>query len=184
MGLAFLHLAVDSQSPQVRRAVIKALEDDVAKEPQLVNRIVAESVTSSLMQDKHMAKTSGSLSEEREVSTHRQARLSAFLSSAAAIKDVGLAVRENLMAELIVLGHHPAICKLLFTSSHSRSPQSYAANYQAETHAKHGSNCVRKPELIHTTSLTRMSTNYSKSFWRLLWLIAKYDSWAEFQYPY
>jgi Generalcontrol nonderepressible 1 (Gcn1) N-terminal len=168
MGLAFLHLAVDSQSPQVRRAVIKALEDDVTKQPQLVNCIVIESVTSSLMQNKHMAKTSGSLSEEHEVSAHRQARLSAFLSSTAAIEDVGLAVREDLMAGLIVLGHHPAICKRLFMSSHSCSPQSYPTNYQAETHVKHGSNCVRKRKLIHTTSSTRMSTNYSNLFWRLL----------------
>jgi len=116
IGLAFLHLAVDSQSPQVRRAVIRAFEDDVAKQPQLINRIVSESLTVSLTQDK-LAKTSSILSEEREVSAHRQARLSAFLSSAAALgEDVDLVIRENLMAEFIVLGHHPAICRPLFTS--------------------------------------------------------------------
>ena len=95
------------------------------------------------MRDKHMTKTLGSLSEEQDVSAHKQARLSAFLSSAATIKDVGLAVREGLMAELIVLGHHPAMCKLLFTPSHSCSPQSYPADYQADTHVKNGSNRVR-----------------------------------------
>ncbi len=120
------------------------------------------------MRDKHMTKTLGSLSEEQDVSAHKQARLSAFLSSAATIKDVGLAVREGLMAELIVLGHHPAMCKLLFTLSHSCSPQSYPADYQADTHIKNGLNRVRKPELTHTISLTRMSTNYSRSFWQLL----------------
>ena len=138
----------------------------MAKQPQLVNRTVIKS--SSLMRDKHMTKTLGSLSEEQDVSAHKQARLSAFLSSAATIKDVGLAVREGLMAELIVLGHHPAMCKLLFTLSHSCSPQSYPADYQADTHVKNGSNRVRKPELTHTISLTRLSTNYSRSFWQLL----------------
>jgi hypothetical protein len=115
MGSAFLHLAVNSQTPQQRRAVINALEVAVAKQPQIVNRIVSESLAGLLTREKpSTSKTS--VSEEHEVSPHRQARLSAFLSSAAAIgEDVDLAVRENLMTELIVLGHHSAICRLLFT---------------------------------------------------------------------
>jgi hypothetical protein len=122
IGLAFLHLAVDSKSPQVRRAVIKAIEDAMLKQPQLVNRIIRESLAESLMRDKPSTpNASGSLGEEHEVSAHRRVRLSAFLSSAAAIsEDIDLSVRESLMTELIVLGHHPAICRLSFISLRNR----------------------------------------------------------------
>jgi len=113
IGLAFLHLAVTSQIPQVRRAVIKALEVGVANQPQIVNRIVRESLAGSLVRDKlSTSKTLVTLGEQPEVSLRGQARLSAFLFSVAAIgEDVDRSIRENLMTELIVLGHHPAICR-------------------------------------------------------------------------
>lgn len=108
IGLSLLYLAVDSSSPDVRRAVVKALERDTTKQPQLINRIVRESLTASFMRDK--AKVV--VGEEQEVLAHKQGRLIAFLGSVAAIgKDVDLVVRENLMAELVVLGHHAAICE-------------------------------------------------------------------------
>ena len=166
IGLAFLHLAVDSKSPQVRRAVIKAIEGVMLKQSQLVNRIIRESLSEALMRDKPSTpNASGSPGEDHEVSTHRQVRLSAFLSSAAAInEDIDLSVREGLMTELVVLGHHPAICRLIFMSLRNRVLDIFLANCQLEAHGKHGSSCVRKPEPIHITSLTRMSTDYSKSF--------------------
>jgi len=106
LGLAFLHVAVDGRSPEVRRAVIKALEAEAAKQPQLVNRIVKESLTELLTSDK--PKTTVNLGQETPA--YKQVRLSAFLSSTTAIADdVDLSTRENFLTELIVLGHHPII---------------------------------------------------------------------------
>jgi hypothetical protein len=123
IGLTFLHLAVDSQSSQVRRAVIKELKANAGKQPQVVNSILSESLTRSLIQDKPATSKTSNLGEEHGVSAHRQARLLTFLSSTAAIgEDIDLTIRENLMAELIVLGHHPAICRPLFTPFPRRGP--------------------------------------------------------------
>jgi hypothetical protein len=113
IGLVFLHLAVDSQSPQVRRSVIMALEDQAANQPQLMNRIVRESLARSLIQDTpSTSRTTTSTGEVLEVRTHRQAWLSAFFSTAAATgRHIDLTIREKLVAELIVLGHHHSICR-------------------------------------------------------------------------
>jgi hypothetical protein len=169
IGLAFLHLAVTSQIPQVRRAVIKALEVGVANQPQIVNRIVRESLAGSLVRDKlSTSKTPVTLGEQPEVSLRRQARLLAFLFSAAAIgEDVDRSIRENLMTELIVLGHHPAICRLQVYHPKTAQLIFWGDHHQVEARAKRGSSYVRKLEPIHTILSTRISTSCSRSFWQL-----------------
>lgn len=113
--MVFLQLAVNSSSSHVRRATIAALNYISAKQPQLVNRVVRESLTAFLLRIKHSStKTPIASEEEEESPTHKQARLSAFLFSAAAIdEEIDLTVRESAIAELVVLGHHPIICKFL-----------------------------------------------------------------------
>ncbi|KAF7968614.1 hypothetical protein HWV62_30003 [Athelia sp. TMB] len=108
LGLCLLHLAVDGASPEVRRAVVKALEVHAAGEPQLVNHLVREALEAWLLREKGKAVPG---SEDEDAQFHKQGRLIAFMSSAAAIgEDVDLLVRENLMAKFVVLGHHTAIC--------------------------------------------------------------------------
>jgi hypothetical protein len=70
---------------------------------------VRESLTESLTSDKSSnAKAMTQLGQD--LPTYKQARLSAFLSSSAAITDdVDITIRENLLTELVVLGHHPVI---------------------------------------------------------------------------
>lgn len=111
----FLHLAVDSPSPHVRRTVIATLESNVSKQPQLLNRIIRESLAASLSRDKPAPSKVKDVGEEtQEAPSHKQARLSAYLFAAGSISDdIDLSIRENLMAELVVLGHHSAICTTL-----------------------------------------------------------------------
>lgn len=161
IGLCFLHLAVDGASPDIRRAVVKALELDVVQEPELVSHVVKEALEAWLPKDKGKIVTG---SEETEAQDHKQGRLVSFLGSAAAMgEDVDLAVRENLMAEFVVLGHHAAICTsqaLLFRMILT------AFKMQVVVLGRRGSNFARKLGLTHMISLPKTLTSYLKSsFW-------------------
>lgn len=119
IGMVLLHLAVDSPSSQIRRSTIAALESSSSIQPQLVSRVVRESLTASLSREKPSSAKAAVISEdENEKPTHKQTRLAAFLTSVGSIgDDVDLTIRENLMAELVILGHHPIICRSQATLS-------------------------------------------------------------------
>ena len=110
--MVFLHLAVNSSSSQIRRSTVAALESASLIHPQLVSQIVRESLTASLSWEKPAPSKAVIVSEdENEKPIHKQARFAGFLTSVGSIgEDVDLAIRENLLAELIILGHHPIIC--------------------------------------------------------------------------
>ena len=110
--MVFLHLTVDSPTSQIRRSTIAALESNSLIQPRLVGQIVKESLTALLGREKPSSSKATAVSEdENEKPSHKQARLAAFLASVGSIGEgVDLATRENLMAELIILGHHPIIC--------------------------------------------------------------------------
>ena len=111
--MVFLHLAVDSPSSQIRRSTIAVLESASLIQPQLVSQIVRESLTASLSREKPSSSKAAVVPEdENEKPSHKQARLVAFLASVGSIGEgIDLAIRENILVELSILGHHPIICQ-------------------------------------------------------------------------
>lgn len=107
-----MHLAVVSSSPQIRKDVNTALQASVAAHPVLTSRLVKDSVTSFLERGLATStKATSSQGEEREIAWNKHGRLAGLLlSSVVFVDDLELAIREDLVAEYIVLAHHPLLC--------------------------------------------------------------------------
>ncbi|CCM02945.1 uncharacterized protein FIBRA_05060 [Fibroporia radiculosa] len=111
MGLIFLHLAVESQYPQVRRSTISALESLTRSQPELTPTVVLSAL--SLYWSREGAVTSkvanGSL-EEGETGVSKGGRLSALLlTSAAFAEDCDDSLRKTSLVNSVVLAHHPLL---------------------------------------------------------------------------
>ncbi|KAI0060576.1 ARM repeat-containing protein [Artomyces pyxidatus] len=112
IGLTFLHLSVESQSPEFRRRVIVSLEHLINLLPTQVNTIVREALTSHLLRPRpSTSKVPNGSTEDEKPAVNKQSRYLAFmLASAAFSDDVEIAVRERLLSEFVVLAHHPVVC--------------------------------------------------------------------------
>ncbi|EGO00628.1 hypothetical protein SERLA73DRAFT_71629 [Serpula lacrymans var. lacrymans S7.3] len=112
IGSVYLHLAVESQSLQVRRDTLGVLEAAVTRQPQLVNLILREALSASFTRDKLLpSKSTISTTEEQDqpIAPNQRQFASLLLCCASLNEQVDLAVRETLLVELIALGHHPLI---------------------------------------------------------------------------
>ncbi|PFH47401.1 hypothetical protein AMATHDRAFT_152123 [Amanita thiersii Skay4041] len=112
LGLALVHLAVDSNSPDTRRTVHTAVAGSTEKLPKLTNDIVREALRIYLSRAATSLKTSASTSEEQaDIPVNKQGRFSALLLSAVSFRsDLELDVKEEVLVNYIDLGHHPAVC--------------------------------------------------------------------------
>lgn len=101
----FLHLGVESSSPEIRRSVHTVLAASTAGLPELTNRVVRDALTTFVSRGPPSPKAGSA--DEQAVSWNKESRLSTLLLSTVTFgDDVDLAVREGLIADLIVLAHH------------------------------------------------------------------------------
>lgn len=115
LGSVFLHLAVDSSSTDIRRSTLATLSLQTSKHPELVNHLVSLALVSRLTREKSTLTKPVAPSEEGEVKIlNTETRLCAFLLTCAAFgPDLDNSIREILLVNLVVLGHHPAVGKQL-----------------------------------------------------------------------
>ncbi|THH11230.1 hypothetical protein EW146_g8121, partial [Bondarzewia mesenterica] len=112
LGLAFLHLAVDCQAPEFRHRLISTLDHATSLLPKVVNSVVRDALTAHLVRRKGApSKAQNGLTENEKPSINVQTRLAAFLSTCASFSDeVDECLRDDLLSDLIILGHQPSIC--------------------------------------------------------------------------
>ncbi|KAF8131842.1 armadillo-type protein [Boletus edulis] len=116
LGAVFVHLAVHTPFPDVRRATTGVLAEAVAKRPQLLNAVLRDAITASLSKPVASAKATAppaSSSEEQEKpAVDKRGRYAAVLLACASVGEGGLDVqaRRVLIVDWLVLAHHPAIC--------------------------------------------------------------------------
>ncbi|KAG2015263.1 translational activator GCN1 [Coprinopsis cinerea AmutBmut pab1-1] len=120
-GLVFVHLAVESKSPENRKLVNEYIVGLATAYPQLTNTVIREAVTSFVS-----ATSSSSTSSPSPPSTvppktepeeaglqgwNKHGRLSGLLLSCSAFDEsVSGLEKEGLVAEWVVVAHHPLIC--------------------------------------------------------------------------
>ncbi|KDR69874.1 hypothetical protein GALMADRAFT_913484 [Galerina marginata CBS 339.88] len=111
LGLAYIHLGVDSQFPEIRRLVNDSLVEATTRTPQLTDRVIREALSVFLARGSpSLRPTIGATPEETTQPWNKHSRLSALLLSTVSFgEDVDPTLRENIVVELIVLAHHNLI---------------------------------------------------------------------------
>ena len=106
-----MHLAIDSQFPEIRRSVNTYLLQATARAPQLANRLIGDALTSFLSRFHPSSKTASTPADDQVQPWNKQSRLSALLLSVVSFgDDVDISLREKTVVEHIVLAHHCLLC--------------------------------------------------------------------------
>jgi hypothetical protein len=143
LGLVFVHLALEGSSPAVRRDVHTAIVANTTRQPQLTNRVIRDALNTFLSRGTPTTLKPGAADEEPKP-WNKHARLSSLLSGAVSFDDdLELGVREDMIVELVILGHHHLICMDFKSLILLTLLTKYV---QVEIHGKHGSTCARKHE--------------------------------------
>jgi len=113
LGLAFLHLALEGSSPEIRQATQTAVAAFTARLPQLTSCVIRDAVNAFLSRGPPASKAAASTDEQHKP-WNKHARLSAILLSAVSFEaDLDLTTREDMIVELVILGHHHLVCMFL-----------------------------------------------------------------------
>lgn len=116
-GTVFIHLAVNGATPQMRRDTLTSLQTLSTTYPEMVNRVARDALVAYISKAPSVAKaavTAGDDVAEDKSAANRQSRLSAFLYTCAAFDEgTDVAVKQRLLADLLIIAHHEDICKLL-----------------------------------------------------------------------
>jgi hypothetical protein len=100
LGNMFLYLAVEGQTPELRKDVLDALEHSAHVQPVLVSDLVREAATPFLF------------GKDASKFTNKGGRLAGFmLSSAAFNEQVDPSTKGHLLAKSIILAHHAIFCQ-------------------------------------------------------------------------
>ncbi|EMD33195.1 hypothetical protein CERSUDRAFT_142825 [Gelatoporia subvermispora B] len=112
LGMSLLHLAVASSSPNIRRLVVKALEEQSSASPELVNNAITAALTSYLTKEVATpSKLANRDGEESAPDSGRENRLSAVILSCGAMPaDYDQDLKAQLMIKFVILAHHSAVC--------------------------------------------------------------------------
>jgi hypothetical protein len=96
--------------------MLTALQDSTQRLPQLTNQIVREALAVFLSKSRHTRQAVSGPEEAQGAPTWAKHGWAAMLllTCAAFSEDVGVAVREGLIVELVVLGHHRLVCESNF----------------------------------------------------------------------
>ncbi|TBU31959.1 ARM repeat-containing protein [Dichomitus squalens] len=106
LGSVFLHLAVESSSPQVRRAALSTIERLAGALPEHINLAALEAASAYLSKEK--AQTKVAASDEQDLSSNKEARLPTFmLAYAAFAEDYPLDIKQRLLWDWVLVAHHP-----------------------------------------------------------------------------
>ena len=108
LGSIYIHLSINSQSPEIRRDVNVSLVAAASKAPALTTRVVRDSLTMFLSRGTQLQKSPNLSPEESSHLWNKHSRLSAVLLASVSFGDeVDQLVRENAVVETVVLAHHP-----------------------------------------------------------------------------
>jgi len=110
LGSIFLHLAVDGQTPDIRRQVNASVAEQADRNPVLINRILREALRSFLSKGPP-APLKVSQEEGADQTWNKHARVSSLLFSGVSFKDdVDKPTRHQIVSDLVVLTHHSLVC--------------------------------------------------------------------------
>lgn len=105
----FVHLVLESSSPAIRRDVHSVIIANTRRQPQLINRVIRDALTTFVSRGTPSPKPTST--DEAPKPWNKHSRLSTLISSAVSFDDnLELSVREDIIVELIILGHHHLIC--------------------------------------------------------------------------
>ncbi|KIJ11894.1 hypothetical protein PAXINDRAFT_157123 [Paxillus involutus ATCC 200175] len=124
LGSVFIHLSVHSQFSDIRRRAGQTLELIVSRHPQLLNLVLRDALTFSftrpVVPTKSLAPatttaTSPAGEEQEKPAVDKKRRYATLLSCCASVgkekgKGISKDLRDSLLADLVVLAHHPMIC--------------------------------------------------------------------------
>lgn len=112
LGSAYLYLATESRLPAIRRLVTASVEHSAALAPRTVSELVRAGLAAFLVRQRTSTPKNQNTSEDEKPNTNKQPRLLAFLAASVAFGEgTEPALREQLLAESVVLAHHPDICE-------------------------------------------------------------------------
>ncbi|GBE83943.1 eIF-2-alpha kinase activator GCN1 [Sparassis crispa] len=110
MGMIFLHLAIESHTPQIRRLVLTSLETLTANNPEVVNCVITAALTVYLSRPS-THKFPNDAGDEPNSPVNREGRLPAVLLASCGFADrCDQTIRQNSLVNLVVLAHHPLLC--------------------------------------------------------------------------
>lgn len=112
LGSAYLYLATESRLPAIRRHVVASVEHFAVLAPKTASELVRAGLAAFLARQRMSIPKNQSTSEDEKQTTSKQPRLLAFLAASAAFSEgTEPTLREQLLAESVVLAHHPDICE-------------------------------------------------------------------------
>ena len=110
-GQAMMWLAVDYTSPELRREALASTKRLSAAFPTEISISVRIALYQLLFEDKR----TNTLLSDPDVSRHRATRLAAILSSSASLDNQPDAVKERLIADLLLVSHHKIFSMFLIS---------------------------------------------------------------------
>ena len=160
-----MHLAIDSEFPEIRRSVNKSLVQATARAPQLANRLIGDALTSFLSRGHPSSKAASTTIDDQVQPWNKQSRLSTLLLSVVSFEDdVDLSLREKTVVEHIVLAHHCLLCSsFMFGFGSIR-----LMLFQVVQIGRRGLTCVRKRLSIRMGLSTSILINCLTWSWMLL----------------
>ena len=106
LGLAFLHLALEGSTPEIRQATQGAIAAAAVRLPQLTSYVIRDAVNTFLSRAPPAPKAASSTDEQARP-WNKHSRLSALLLSAVSFDtELDLAIREDIIVEFVIIGHH------------------------------------------------------------------------------
>lgn len=125
IGSVLVHLAIHSQSSEVRRIAIQTIEAAVASLQHLVSLMLREALTASLIKEKSAPVKTAVLREEAEKPAVDMQRRYATLLLCCGNKEAAAGEKDDQLVDLIVLAHHSTICELSCYIDCRKDPTKY-----------------------------------------------------------
>jgi Generalcontrol nonderepressible 1 (Gcn1) N-terminal len=112
LGSAYLYLATESRLPAIRRHVVASVEHFAVLAPKTTSELVRAGLAAFLARQRMSIPKNQNTSEDEKPTTSKQPRLLAFLAASAAFSEgTETTLHGQLLAESVVLAHHPDICE-------------------------------------------------------------------------
>jgi hypothetical protein len=112
LGFAYLYLAIEGHEPKFRRQVVASVGRLIVLAPKAANELVRAGLVAYLARRRTSVPKNQNTSEDEKPTINKQPRLLAFLAASAAFGNgAETTLREQLLAKLVILAHHPEICE-------------------------------------------------------------------------
>lgn len=111
LGLVFVHLSLEGTSPEIRKDVNTLVREAAVAMPEIINLVIKQGVLAFLAPTgTYSSKAAAEGEQKKEWVKHK--RLSSLFFSAVSFRrgNIEVGIREKLLAELVVLAHHPLVC--------------------------------------------------------------------------